>query len=104
MSQPSVQLKFLIKYKQINLCVAAAAAVAGKILLLLLLLVVIIFYSSLLLSLLHLNLFGSVALTFRHYVALHIGLCATTTTTGQNESTYMSQKHCAILFHAQTHK
>lgn len=34
----------------------------------------------------------------------YIGLRATTTTTGQNESTYMSQKHCAILFHAQTHK
>lgn len=31
MSQPSVQLKFLIKYKQINLCVVAAAAAAAAI-------------------------------------------------------------------------
>ena len=73
MSQPSVQLKFLIKYKQINLCwcccCCCCVAVAGK-----------IFFFIFILP-------AALSLMF----TLH------RLRTGQNESTYMI-RNCAILY------
>lgn len=102
MSQPSVQLKFLIKYKQINLCVDAVAVVVAVAAI-----VAVVVVGKILLLILPipthpLSRLNPIARVPPLYLALHIRIARTA---GQNESTYYYEpKNSAILFHTQIHK